>query len=98
MSAMSIALSGMNAAQTWMNSSAHNVANMNTEGFKRQATKLTAVEPGQGVQASVQKTTQPMSLEQEVVEQMQASTMYKANAKVISTQDKMMGSLLSMKA
>lgn len=39
-----------------------------------------------------------MSLEQEVVEQMQASTMYKANAKVISTQDKMMGSLLSIKA
>ena len=32
----SIALSGMNAAQTQLQASAHNVANLSTEGFKRQ--------------------------------------------------------------
>jgi len=31
----SIALSGMNAAQTQLNASAHNVANLNTQGFLR---------------------------------------------------------------
>ena len=39
----SIALSGLNAAQTSLNASAHNVANLATEGFKRQETVQTAI-------------------------------------------------------
>ena len=89
MAVFSTSLSGMNAAQTWLQSSDHNVANMNTDGFKCQNTvwlSWSVVEPWQGVQATVQKTNQPMQLEQEVVQQMQASFMYKANANVISTE------------
>jgi len=44
----SIALSGMNAAQTTLNSSAHNIANMNTSGFRRQEVVQSA-QPGGGV-------------------------------------------------
>jgi len=42
----SIALSGLNAAQTSLNASAHNVANLATEGFKRQETVQTAQSGG----------------------------------------------------
>ncbi|TAF86451.1 MAG: hypothetical protein EAZ54_01605, partial [Curvibacter sp.] len=42
----SIALSGLNAAQTSLNASAHNVANLATEGFKRQETVQSAQSGG----------------------------------------------------
>jgi len=47
-----IALSGMQAAQTQMNVAAHNVANMSTEGFKRQKVELTPQSQG-GVASTV---------------------------------------------
>ncbi len=50
----SIALSGLNAAQTSLNASAHNVANLATEGFKRQETVQTA-QSGGGVTTSVRE-------------------------------------------
>ena len=40
----SIALSGMNTAQTQMAAAAHNIANLATQGFKRQTVQV-AVEP-----------------------------------------------------
>ena len=41
---VSIAFSGLQAAQLRLDSAAHNVANMNTSGFKRQTVTQEAVE------------------------------------------------------
>jgi len=60
----SIALSGMNAAQVALNSSAHNVANMNTAQFRRQEVTQTAQTDG-GVSTSV--SIEGASLEKDVV-------------------------------
>ncbi|ARV20120.1 MULTISPECIES: flagellar basal body protein [Comamonadaceae] len=93
----SIALSGLNAAQTSLNASAHNVANLATEGFKRQETVQTA-QSGGGVTTSVREaSTAGNALEQDVVTQLQAKNSFIANLAVFKTQDKMAGALLDTK-
>jgi flagellar hook protein FlgE len=84
-STSSIALSGMNAAQSTLNSSAHNIANLNTSGFRRQEVVQSAPELGS-------------SLETDVVAQLQAKNSFLANLAVFKTSDKMAGALLNLKA
>ncbi len=92
----SIALSGMNAAQTQLNASAHNVANLNTQGFSRQEVTLTQ-QPEGGVSASVGTASQPgASLETDVVTQLQAKNAFLANLAVFKTQDRMAGALMDL--
>jgi flagellar hook-associated protein FlgK len=93
----SIALSGLNAAQTQLNASAHNIANLGTAGFKRQEVNQTA-QPQGGVQATVGKSdTQGNALVTDVVTQLQAKNAFLANLAVFKTQDKMAGALLDQK-
>ena len=95
----SIGNSGLQAAQLRLDASAHNVANMNTPGFRRQVVEQTEAPGGSGVQASVQRDGQMGSaLEKDVVEQMSATYAFKANVQVIKTNDQMMGALLNTKA
>ena len=49
--ALSIASTGLQAAQLRLNASAHNVANLHTPGFKAHTVQLQAVAPSAGVQA-----------------------------------------------
>jgi flagellar hook protein FlgE len=94
----SIALSGMNAAQTQLNAAAHNVANVNTAGFSRQQVVQSERAQG-GVAGSVTtSTTAGASLESDVVMQLQAKNAFLANLAVFKTQDKMAGTLLNQKA
>ena len=94
----SIALSGMSAAQTQLQASAHNVANLNTQGFSRQEVKLSQQTEG-GVSASLSTAARPGSaLETDVVAQLQAKNAFLANLAVFKTQDKMAGALLSLSA
>jgi flagellar hook protein FlgE len=94
----SISLSGMNAAQTQLNASANNIANLNTDGFSRQEVTLTA-QPQGGVTASVGTASQPgESLVTDVVAQLQAKNAFLANLAVFKTQDKMAGALLDINA
>lgn len=94
----SIALSGMNAAQTQLNASAHNVANLNTEGFSRQEVSLTQQAEG-GVSASVGTASRVgTSLETDVVTQLQAKNAFLANLAVFKTQDRMAGTLMDLQA
>lgn len=94
----SIASSGLQAAQLRLDASAHNVANMNTPGFRRHAVSQEAVAEGSGVRAAVQRQPQEgVALEQEAVEQMSATYAFKANLQTLKTQDAMMGSLLDIK-
>ena len=88
----------MNAAQTQLNASAHNIANLGTENFKRQEVTQTPQSVG-GVATSVgQASAAGPSLEADVVSQLQAKNAFLANLAVFKTSDKMAGALLNIKA
>ena len=98
-SAFTIASSGLQAAQLRLDSSAHNVANMNTPGFRRQAVEQQAAPDQGGVQAQTIRMPAPgVALEQDEVEQMAASYAFKANVLVLRTAKEMTGSLLDVRA
>jgi flagellar hook-associated protein FlgK len=81
----SIALSGMNAAQTTLNSSAHNIANMNTSGFRRQEVVQSA-QAGGGVATTLTTASAAgASLESDVVAQLQAKNSFLASLAVFKT-------------
>jgi len=96
----SIASSGLQAAQLRLDSSAHNVANMNTPGYRRVAVAQEAAPGGAGVRATVQR--QPgadgVALEDEAVAQISATYAFKANLQTLKAQDAMMGALLDVRA
>jgi len=92
------ALSGVQAARLRLDSAAHNVANIDTPDFRRQQTLQQTLEPA-GVQTGVtQSDTMGSALESDMVEQIAASYSFKANLGVIRTEDRMMGSLIDLKA
>jgi flagellar hook-associated protein FlgK len=94
----SIALSGMAAAQTTLNSSAHNIANMNTSGFRRQEV-IQKAQTGGGVSTTLTTASvEGSSLETDVVSQLQSKNAFLANLSVFKTSDKMAGALLNLKA
>ncbi len=84
----------MNAAQVALNSSAHNVANLGTEGFRRQET-VQAETPGGGVSTSTRRAEQAgEALETDLVAQLEAKNTFLANLQVFKTSSKMAGTLL----
>lgn len=99
MSAISaIAISGVQAATTRLGAASHNIANNQTEGFKRQLVSQQSQESG-GVTASVAQAQEiGADLAADLVEQKQAAYSYRANLRSIQTEQQMMGSLLDIKA
>lgn len=94
----SIALSGMNAASTSLASSAHNIANAQTPGFRRQLTSQASLPEG-GVSVSLtQPTVSGEAITEDVVQQMVARHAFEANVLTLKTQDRMIGSLLDVHA
>lgn len=94
-SLFSIAPSGLRAAQLRLDTSAHNVANMNTAGFRRHSVVQQAVVDQGGVQASVQQaSSEGAALEHDMVEQIAASYAFKVNALVLRSADETLGTLL----
>lgn len=92
-----IALSGMNVAQTQLNASANNIANLGTEGFKRQQV-LQREQTGGGVKATITRAqSEGVSLETDVVAQLQAKNAFLANLAVFKTSNTMAGALLDHK-
>lgn len=88
----------MNAAQLRLDASAHNIANQQTEKFRRQEITQTATAEG-GVSASVRSATVPgEAVAEDLVQQMSAGYSFVANLKVIETEKKMMGALLNERA
>ena len=93
-STSAIALSGMSAAQLGLQASAHNIANLNTAGFRRQQA-VQGAEAAGGVVTTLRQAPQPgHSLEADVVSQLQAKNAFLANLAVFRAQDRMTGSLL----
>ena len=101
-STLSIAMSGLNAASTRLNVSAHNIANSQTAGFKRQQVEQTALaEGGVSVTLDSADTAQAAPLDNlvgDLVEQMVAAYEFKANLKVIQTQQDLLGQWLDTRA
>jgi flagellar hook-associated protein FlgK len=90
----SIALSGLHAAQTRMSSSAHNIANAVTPGFRRQVVAQQSV-PNGGVAATIERApAQGDALADDLVALKLAQHLFTANLKVLRTQDQMLGTLL----
>jgi len=88
------ALSGLQAAQTQLQASANNVANAQTEGYRRDVVRQQA-EPDGGVSARVEKLPEPgADLAADLVEQKMASYTFQANLKVLKTADTLAGSVL----
>jgi flagellar hook protein FlgE len=93
----SIALSGMQAAQTQLNAAASNVANAQTEGYKRREVRQSPQADG-GVATQVVASVQPgPALETDMVAQLQAKNAFLANLTVFKTSNAMAGALLDKK-
>ena len=94
----SIALSGLHAAQTRMSSSAHNIANAVTPGFRRQLVAQQTV-PNGGVATTIERApVQGDALAEDLVALKLAQHLFTANLKVLRTQDQMLGTLLDVTA
>lgn len=95
----SIASSGMQAAQTRLQASAHNVANLQTEGFHRQEVRQQARADGAGVDAYTARAPRAgAALEADVIEQLAAKNAFVASAAVFRAADRMAGTLLDVSA
>lgn len=95
----SIALSGMNAAQQRLRSSAHNVANAGTEGFQREQV-LAQSQAGGGVSTQVvraEAADQGLFVE-DVVAQLEARQAFAANWRSLRSEQDMLGVLLDQRA
>lgn len=94
----SIALSGLQAAQTRLGSSAHNIANALTPNFRRQVVLQQSVAEG-GVATTIERA--PVAgdaLAEDLVALKLAQHLFTANLKVLRTQDRMLGTLLDVRA
>ncbi len=98
-SALSIATSGMNAAQLGLQASAHNIANLSTVGFRREQVVQAEAPNGAGVEASLIRATAPGSaMETDLVGLLQGKNAFLANLAVFRASDRMHGALLDITA
>lgn len=105
-SAMSISLSGMQAASAMLNVTANNIANLNTPGFNPSRADLVELSGG-GVavtgtsfednpQSAPNTQTSNVDLPTELVNLKLSQTLYDANAMALKTADQMTGTLLNV--
>ncbi len=93
-----IALSGMNAAMLRLDAAGNNIANSQTPGYRRQSVSQADQAEG-GVTTSVERSVEPgENMAQDFVDQISASYVFKANLRVVKTQDDMLGALLDVRA
>jgi flagellar basal body rod protein FlgG len=109
-----IALSSLRALDKKMEVTTNNVANANTDGFKKTRVEFQETYP-QGVTVTLSKLDEPgatvtdeisgelketsnVSLEEEMVDLITTPFQYKVNLEVIKTEEEMQGMLLDIKA
>jgi flagellar hook protein FlgE len=97
MNVSAIASTGLQAAQTRLSVSAHNVANEQTAGFRRQLVQQQTLPGGTVVRVTTAQTP-GTDLTSEMVHQKESLYAFKANLKAIQTEHEMLGSLLDDKA
>jgi len=103
-SAAAAGLSGLRAAQRQLDTHAHNVANVLTPGFQRQAVVQTAQPTPGGVRTDLRQDGEPGGadgldrLAEDLVGQRMALYSFQANLKTVQAQDDMLGTLLDTRA
>ncbi|MEW6694529.1 flagellar hook-basal body protein [Tepidimonas thermarum] len=99
MDATAIALSGMRAAQARLDGAAHNIANVQTEGFQRLQVRSEAQLPAGGVRTRAERVPVPgADLAADLVEQKQAAVAFAANGQVVRREQQMLGRWLDTEA
>ena len=93
-----VSLSGMNAAQTALEASAHNVANLATAGFRREQVVQTSRSSGGVTTMLTQAPEAGNAIENDMVGQLVAKNAFLANLAVFKASDKMLGALLDAKS
>lgn len=94
----STALSGMNAARVSLQATSHNIANLGTDGFRRQWVSRETM-PSSGVSTSLsQSGAAGPALEADLVGLLQARHDFLANLAVFRTGNQLIGSLLDTSA
>jgi len=96
MDVLSIAASGLQAAQARMNVAANNIANLSTPGYKAQRVDLAAAPSGGVDVEGIQSTGQAVDPATAFTNFRQAALIYGANAMVVKMADQMYGSLLDI--
>lgn len=95
---MQINANAMMAMSNWMNNSAHNVSNVNTDNFKAVQTTITDAQGTNSPVAQNRLSQNGTDLATEMTDQIGIDKSFEANADTIKTQDEMIGTLLDMKA
>jgi flagellar hook-associated protein FlgK len=94
----SIAMSGLQAAQTRIASAAHNIANAVTPNLRRQVVAQQTAANG-GVATTIERAPAAgEALAADLVALKLAQHLFTANLKVLRTQDQMLGTLLDTQA
>ncbi|ALV07239.1 flagellar basal body protein [Roseateles depolymerans] len=94
---LSTVLSGISAANERLRASANNIANLNTEGYRRERVEAQTTDSG-GVSTTVTKLPTPgQDLATDVVDQQAAAYTFIANLKVLQTQVRAEGALLDIR-
>lgn len=95
-SSLRISQTGMQASMDMLNVSANNLANLNTEKFKKDIARPTEGKNG-GVVVNIGKSNETAVNEvEEVVNQIIAGHMFTANSVVFKTADEILGELLDI--
>ena len=92
---LNIAASGLAAAQAQLNTTANNIANADTPGYRAQRVDLVDLSAG-GVAISGISQESSVDLAKESVDLIREKAFYTANAAVVRTADQLMGTLLNM--
>ena len=96
-------IASISAHQTMLNTTANNVANVNTDGFIPNDTRVTNFSGSNSPVATSQQATDTGSMKsqtdlaKEIPDQIVSSSAVSTNVAVIRTQDEMFGSLLDIK-
>jgi len=91
---MQVNANAMMSMSSWMNSSANNVANVNTEGYS--ASRTTMNNENNAVVAQTRQTQNGTDLAKEFTDQITIDKSFEANAQTIKAKDDMLGSLLDL--
>jgi len=92
--ASAISLSGMNAAQAALDTSAHNIANLSTPGFRRREVVQSTLVNGGVTTSQAEASEAGPAIEADVVGQLVSKNAFLANLAVFRASNKMLGALL----
>ena len=95
-SVTTIATSALRAADVALRASAHNLANLQTEGFRREQVVNTALADGGVMASTVRSQGQGPSIHEDLVAQLQARNAFLANLAVFRTDAQTAGRLLNV--